>query len=1068
MSDIVISAALTKIATELKAVKGDQGPTGKKGPKGDKGEKGPAGPAGPKGDAGPQGPEGRKGDAGEKGEQGAGIANIESDNIDGSLTFKMSDGSSQTVALPAVKVEGKGKGKGSFVLHRGATKINDLTDVNVTDSPPSNGQALVWNASNNRFQPGTVSGGGGGISNISEDTSPQLGGNLDVNGNDIVTTSNGDIDLDPNGSGVTVFKGNATRGAGQFKLNCENNSHGITIKGPPHSAAASYTLTLPNNDGDADQVLKTNGSGTLSWVAQSSGGGVTVYATIDDLPLSGVDEGSMALVDSTDRLYIFSDSGWYNIALVNTTPSISGVNSSYDLAIDGTATVVTITATDPEGLPITYSLVSDTSGSIASVTQGTGSNTNVFTITPSTSESNAGTFTLTFRASDGVNIASAASSFTLQFSVANSKYTSALITSVGANNAVNNSFDDASTNNHTITTNGDATQVTFSPYRSGGYSVYFDGTGDYLQAQDPSLVLGGGDFTVEFWIWPDGTSLTSNAGIYSNASESSGTSGSIRISINGTDETTLVVKADTTTLITSASGAISVNEWNHVALVRSGSGSNNMTLYVNGSASGTATNTTNWDQQYALVGNNVFSSANYFWKGYIRDVRIVPGTAITPSSGGPSIPLTAVANTDFLTCHLPYIADGSANGNSITINGNPTIEPFSPYNYQEYVASSHGGSVHFDGTGDSLSISGGSTFSMAGDFTAECWIYCTATTNDYSGILGFSHDGESTGWNVLLRSGGKFHFNVGMTSTDTTGSVALNRWTHLALVRNGTGSGNCKLYINGVADATTITKTGTVNQPTFIEIGGYPAIASRKFTGYISNVRVVNGTAVYTSNFTPPTTPVTAITNTELLINSTDAGIIDKSQATQELSLHGNAKSSTTQTKFLTSSMYFDGSGDYISMEGNDRFTMDGDFTAEAWVYPTAFTNDYAAIIGFSHDTEQKGFNILLRTNGKPHFNVAMSYTDATGTISANQWTHLALVRSGTGSGNCKLYINGTADATTVTTNNTASHIVTPQIGAYSGIVSRAFVGYISDVRITKGLARYTSNFTVPSAALSG
>jgi hypothetical protein len=114
---------------------------------------------------------------------------------------------------------------------------------------------------------------GGGISNVVEDTTPQLGGDLDVNGKDLITTSNGDIDLNPNGSGVVVFRGNGTRGAGQFKLNCEANSHGITIKGPPHSAGASYTLTLPDDDGSADQVLKTDGSGNLSWVNQSGGGG---------------------------------------------------------------------------------------------------------------------------------------------------------------------------------------------------------------------------------------------------------------------------------------------------------------------------------------------------------------------------------------------------------------------------------------------------------------------------------------------------------------------------------------------------------------------------------------------------------------------------------------------------------------------------------------------------------------------------------------------------------------------------------------------------------------------------
>ena len=89
-----------------------------------------------------------------------------------------------------------------------------------------------------------------------------------------------DISLDPNGSGVVIFKGNATKGAGQFKLNCENNSHGITIKGPPHSSAASYTLTLPNDDGNNNQVLKTDGAGVLSWDDQSGGSVVNTLNNI--------------------------------------------------------------------------------------------------------------------------------------------------------------------------------------------------------------------------------------------------------------------------------------------------------------------------------------------------------------------------------------------------------------------------------------------------------------------------------------------------------------------------------------------------------------------------------------------------------------------------------------------------------------------------------------------------------------------------------------------------------------------------------------------------------------------
>lgn len=108
-------------------------------------------------------------------------------------------------------------------------------------------------------------GSSSGLSNVVEDTTPQLGGNLDVNGQDIVSTSNGNVEFDPNGTGVVSLRGNSSRGSGALRFNCENNSHAVTIKGPPHSAGAAYTLTLPDDDGSADQVLKSDGSGNLSW-----------------------------------------------------------------------------------------------------------------------------------------------------------------------------------------------------------------------------------------------------------------------------------------------------------------------------------------------------------------------------------------------------------------------------------------------------------------------------------------------------------------------------------------------------------------------------------------------------------------------------------------------------------------------------------------------------------------------------------------------------------------------------------------------------------------------------------
>ena len=118
--------------------------------------------------------------------------------------------------------------------------------------------------------------GGGNLSfatittDLSADTTPQLGGNLDVQTNEINTsTTNGNVKLNPNGTGLIEIKG-ATN-AGTIQLNCENNSHGIKLKSPPHSAAQSYTLTFPSTAPSADKILQTDGSGNLSFADVSGG-----------------------------------------------------------------------------------------------------------------------------------------------------------------------------------------------------------------------------------------------------------------------------------------------------------------------------------------------------------------------------------------------------------------------------------------------------------------------------------------------------------------------------------------------------------------------------------------------------------------------------------------------------------------------------------------------------------------------------------------------------------------------------------------------------------------------------
>jgi len=98
--------------------------------------------------------------------------------------------------------------------------------------------------------------GAGNLTNVVDDTTPQLGGDLDMNGNDIVTTSNATIDLAPNGTGTVVVRGNTNPGTIVF--NCESNSHGQTVKAQPHSAAVTNTLTLPpGGDGEIVSTVAT-------------------------------------------------------------------------------------------------------------------------------------------------------------------------------------------------------------------------------------------------------------------------------------------------------------------------------------------------------------------------------------------------------------------------------------------------------------------------------------------------------------------------------------------------------------------------------------------------------------------------------------------------------------------------------------------------------------------------------------------------------------------------------------------------------------------------------------------
>ena len=144
--------------------------------------------------------------------------------------------------------------------------LGSLSNVTLPASIPT-GEVLTWDLANGYW----TSKPTGDMNDLVDDTTPQLGGNLAVNGFEVVSDAvnagpNGsNIVMNPNGSGKVIFQGNSTRGSGRFNLQCETGSHGITVAGPPHSAAANYTFIFPVNMGSNGQVLITDGTNTTSW-----------------------------------------------------------------------------------------------------------------------------------------------------------------------------------------------------------------------------------------------------------------------------------------------------------------------------------------------------------------------------------------------------------------------------------------------------------------------------------------------------------------------------------------------------------------------------------------------------------------------------------------------------------------------------------------------------------------------------------------------------------------------------------------------------------------------------------
>jgi len=647
----------------------------------------------------------------------------------------------------------------------------------------------------------------------------------------------------------------------------------------------------------------------------------------------------------------------------------------------------------------------------------------------------------------------------------------------GSNDGVNNQFTDASASNHTITANGDVTQGSFGPFArpDGEWGVDFKDGDSLAVASSSDFDFGTSNFTWECFVFQRSRSAFQL--IMAQDDYSSGNS--ISCWLTDTGQASIYYEGGGTHFTTTAT--VPLNTWTHLAWVRKGTGTNEFSIYINGTAEVSGTMTTSFDQDGIIIGQQ--ANGSYDFIGSISNIRIVNGSAVyTENFTTPTGKLTAVTNTKLLTCQSNRFVDNSASGHTITPAGNAAVTAFGPFlTSSVYDPAVNGASGYFDGT-DDLTIPTSSDFNLSNNpFTFSFWANFSSGGTVYGRYNYPSSQRETfiscydTGViTVRVSPDGTGYY----THSTASGVFGFNQWNYIVVTRTIDGSDSIfKTYVNGTLSATSTFAMTTIyyaSQSTYIM--NYGPIAERP-TGYLCDFKLVNGTAT-APNSSNPTAPATNTTNTKLLLNMADGQAID-SAAQNNLTLVGTAKTSTAQKLYGTASLLLDGNSDLVTLPADvGRFSASNaplDFTIELAFRLAANVGGTPNSIIARWETSGDNRSWMVRMDNVSSENKMKFFDSSTGSnyasttfstaFSSETWYQIALVST---SGAVKLYVNGTADSTTHTWTTgvfNAPYDSTALLSIGANVPSNPdnfFNGNIDEVRLSK-FARYTSNYTAPT-----
>ena len=420
-----------------------------------------------------------------------------------------------------------------------------------------------------------------------------------------------------------------------------------------------------------------------------------------------------------------------------------------------------------------------------------------------------------------------------------------------------------------------------------------------------------------------------------------------------------------------------------------------------------------------------------------------------------------------------FASDASTNTALISILGDTRPYTFNPYNHGYYSNYFNGSTDHFTvAQSAALELNTGTAFTVG--WTIEAWIFPTA----YAGSVGWivSKDGAAgtsyTQYGLSVGSTGVIQGTLG-TGGGASGSdsqtsygtavAPLNSWTHVAFVNNAQ---TITLYVNGAVNFTgPIRNMRSGSQALFIGYQNAQA-ANNRFIGYISNIRIVNTGAVYTSAFTVPTAPLTTTvsTGTVVLLTAQSSRFIDTSYIGSAITLTGTPQIAQN-TPFLVPgtitrvsnsySVFFNGSTDYLTLPTNTAMAFGtGNFTVEFWISFNSVAISPQTIFDLRPAGTNGFYPFLYLTSAQftVVVNSAVFLQDPVNRV-VNTWYHVAFVKNNNVS---TLYVNGTSVASVADTNTYLIGSNRPVIGANAYTLGGTPVnGYISNLRVVTGTALY-------------